>query len=372
MMNQKSKYAVFILTLLFFSCGKTSEFSGYGQARGFSLEKDRNGRVLSAQIEVDGELFTYEFYDRREAAPARPKENRCFRVAVPQKRVAVCTTTMLVLLDEISEVEAVVGMDGDYTTVPSFRRRIEEGKISFLADGMVLDREKLAALRPETVFFSPAAGDRAEIRKIIDCGAVPVPIRDWQEPDPLGRARWAELEAAFFGKAEEAAALFRETERRYREIAQKTAQRSSRPQVIFHLPVNGRWRMPSGNSFTAAAVRDGGGLCMMPEAPSETVLLDLETVFARFSAATVWLIHAGTYADRKSFEKAALSAFGDSRLAVFPPLKQARIAVNDRLVDERGFNGFYDYSPLFPDRLLEDLAAVTAGEEPVHFYRVLK
>lgn len=362
-----------LVILLFPACVRSPQLEGYGQARGFTLEKNSEGEVTAARILSDGQIFEYEFCRREEGRSGFVDGSfRRFRVAVPQIRTAVCTSTMLVLLDEIGAVEAVAGMDGDYTTVPSFRKRIEEGKISFLADGMVLDKEKLAALKPETVFFSPASGDRSEIQKIIDCGAVPVPIQDWREPDPLGRARWAELEAAFFGKSEEAALLFRETEQRYRKIAEEVSLRSSRPQVIFHLPVNGQWRMPSGNSFTAAAVRDGGGLCLMPEAPSETVLLDLETVFSRFSGATVWLIHAGTYADRKSFERAALSAFGDSRLASFPPLGQARIAVNDRLVDDRGFNGFYDYSPLFPDRLLEDLATVTAGGEPVHFYRVLK
>lgn len=369
----KNLFPLIAFFLLFISaCSRTPQIEGYGQARGFTLEKNSEGEVTAARILSDGQVFEYEFCRREEGTSGCIDGSRRFRVAVPQIRTAVCTSTMLVLLDEIGEVDAVAGMDGDYTTVPSFRRKIKEKKISFLADGMVLDKEKLAALKPETVFFSPAAGDQAEIQKILDCGAVPVPIWDWREPDPLGRARWAELEAAFFGKSEEAAALFRETEQRYRKIAEEVARRQLRPQVIFHLPVNGQWRMPSGNSFTASAVRDGGGICLMPEAPSETVLLDPETVFSRFSDASVWLIHSGSYTDRKAFERAALSAFGDSRLAFFPPLKQARIAVNDRLADERGFNGFYDYSPLFPDRLLEDLAAVTGGGEPVHFYRILK
>lgn len=371
-MKQRSKYAVFFLIPIFLSCGKTFEFAGYGQARGFSLEKNRDGRVVSAQIAVDGQLFTYEFCDHGEALSARLNDDLCFRVSVPQKRVAVCTSTMLVLLDEIGESDTVVGMDGDYTTVPVFRKKIERGEIAFLADGMVLDREKLAALRPEVVFYSPAAGDRVELRKILDCGAVPVPIGDWREPDILGRTRWAELEAAFFGKADEAAALFRETERRYRELAEETVPGGGRPRVLFHLPVNGLWRMPSADSFMASAVRDAGGDYPMPDSASETVLLDLETVFTRFSGASVWLIHTGTYGSRESFVKTALSAFGDSRLKDFSPLETARIAVNDRMLDERGFNGFYDYSPLHPDWLLEDLKAILNGGEPVRFYRILK
>ena len=249
-----------LVILLFPACVRSPQLEGYGQARGFTLEKNSEGEVTAARILYDGQIFEYEFCRREEGRSGFVDGSfRRFRVAVPQIRTAVCTSTMLVLLDEIGAVGAVAGMDGDYTTVPSFRKRIEEGKISFLADGMVLDKEKLAALKPETVFFSPASGDRSEIQKIIDCGAVPVPIQDWREPDPLGRARWAELEAAFFGKSEEAALLFRETEQRYRKIAEEVSLRSSRPQVIFHLPVNGQWRMPSGNSFTAAAVRDGGG-----------------------------------------------------------------------------------------------------------------
>ena len=372
MMKRKSTCILFFFSFLLFACGKSPEIAGYGQARGFSLEKDREGRVTGAQILADGQLFTYEFCERGEALSARLNDDLCFRVSVPQKRVAVCTSTMLVLLDEIGESDAVVGMDGDYTTVPAFREKIERGEIAFLADGMVLDREKLAALRPEVVFFSPAAGDRSELRKILDCGAIPVPIEDWREPEILGRTRWAELEAAFFGKADAAADLFRETERRYRELAGAVSAEGCRPRVLFHLPVNGLWRMPSAGSFTASAVRDAGGDYPMSDSASETVLLDLETVFARFSDAAVWLIHAGTYPDRKAFVGAALSAFGDPRLTSFLPLKTARIAVNDRMLDGRGFNGFYDYSPLHPDWLLEDLKAILNGGEPVRFYRILK
>ena len=145
-----------------------------------------------------------------------------------------------------------------------------------------------------------------------------------------------------------------------------------RPEVMFNLPANGQWRMPSGSSFSATAAREGGCFYLAPETAAETVLFDLEGVFARFSSASLWVLHSGSFQSRAEFENAALSAFGDSRLDGFSPLKTARVAVNDRLTDERGFNGFYDYSPLRPDWLLEDWAAMTGGGEPTHFYRILK
>lgn len=362
-----------VLFLLFFSfgCTKSKKIDGYGQALGFSLTKDADGKAIAAEILSDGVVFSYEFCESEENSRRIDGSHR-FRVAVPPQRVAVCTSTVLALLEAIGATESVVALDGDYTTVAVFREKIKQGAISFLSEGMALDREKLARVKPQIVFFSPAAGDQSELRKILECGAIPVPIHDWREDSPLGRSRWAELEAAFFGKSKEAAALFTETERRYLAVAEKNIDRRIQPQVLFHLPVNGQWRMPSGNSYMADAVCVAGGSCRLPDSSSKTVLLDLETVFVRFSEATVWLIHSGSFENRAAFEKAALSAFGDSRLTHFPPLKNARIAVNDRLVDERGYNGFYDYSPLFPDRLLEDLAAIIDGEEPTYFYRILK
>lgn len=367
----KNRWFSLLLTILLFAaCGKVSKIDGYGHAELFSLQKNERGEVVLAEILSGGEIWRYRFCPREEGCAVLG--DREFRVAVPLRRTAVCTTTVLALTEAVGVENAVVGVDGDYTTIKSFRERISRKEIPLLAEGMKLDREKLTALKPEAVFFSPAGGDWEEAEKIISAGAVPVPIEDWRETTPLGRAQWAELEAAFFGKSIEAAALFGEIESRYEDIKAKISLRSRRPEVMFNLPANGQWRMPSGSSFSATAAREGGCFYLAPETAAETVLFDLEGVFARFSSASLWVLHSGSFQSRAEFENAALSALGDSRLDGFPPLKTARVAVNDRLTDERGFNGFYDYSPLRPDWLLEDWAAMTGGGEPTHFYRILK
>lgn len=367
----KNRWFPLLLTVvLLAACGKTPGIDGYGHAGLFSLQKNGQGEVVSAEILSGGDIWRYRFCSREEGSAVLGE--REFRVAVPLSRAAVCTTTVLALTEAVGVENAVVGVDGDYTTIESFRRRIARKEIRLLSEGMGLDREKLAALKPEAVFFSPAAGDSEEAQKIISAAAVPVPIEDWREATPLGRAQWAELEAAFFGKSIEAAALFGEIESRYEAVKVKISVRSRRPEVMFNLPANGQWRMPSDGSFSATVAKEGGCFYPAPESAAGTVLFDLEGVFARFSSASLWVLHSGTFRTREEFENAALSASGDPRLDGFAPLKTARIAVNDRMTDGRGFNGFYDYSPLRPDWLLEDWAAMTGGGEPTHFYRILK
>ena len=250
----KNRWFSLLLTILLFAaCGKVSKIDGYGHAELFSLQKNERGEVVSAEILSGGEIWRYRFCPREEGCAVLG--DREFRVAVPLRRTAVCTTTVLALMEAVGAEEAVVGVDGDYTTIKSFRERISRKEIPLLAEGMKLDREKLTALKPEAVFFSPAGGDWEETKKIISAGAVPVPIEDWRETTPLGRAQWAELEAAFFGKSIEAAALFGKIESRYKDIKAKISLRSRRPEVMFNLPANGQWRMPSGSSFSATAAR---------------------------------------------------------------------------------------------------------------------
>ena len=192
-------FSLFLTILLFAACGKVSKIDGYGHAELFSLQKNERGEVVLAEILSGGEIWRYRFCPREEGSAVLG--DREFRVAVPLRRTAVCTTTVLALMEAVGAEEAVVGVDGDYTTIKSFRERISRKEIPLLAEGMKLDREKLTALKPEAVFFSPAGGDWEETEKIISAGAVPVPIEDWRETTPLGRAQWAELEAAFSEKA---------------------------------------------------------------------------------------------------------------------------------------------------------------------------
>ena len=193
----KNRWFPLLLTVvLLAACGKTPGIDGYGHAGLFSLQKNGQGEVVSAEILSGGDIWRYRFCSREEGSAVLGE--REFRVAVPLSRAAVCTTTVLALTEAVGVENAVVGVDGDYTTIESFRRRIARKEIRLLSEGMGLDREKLAALKPEAVFFSPAAGDSEEAQKIISAGAVPVPIEDWRETTPLGRAQWAELEAAFF------------------------------------------------------------------------------------------------------------------------------------------------------------------------------
>lgn len=361
---------VFLSLLL--SCGKPISIDGYGNAKGFTLHKNNEGRVESVEILSGGEIWHYEFFPREEGSQTHSVGKNRWRVAVPLQRVVVCTSTVLALLDSISVGEEVVGLDGNYTSLSFFKERVRSKKIQLVSEGLSLDRERLVQLKPEAVFFSPAQNDVNEIKKILEAKALPIPIEDWRESSALGRAQWAELEAAFFGKEVEAKQLFEEIQSRYLHLVQKAKENSKKPLLLFHLPVNGQWRMPAGNSFLGALVKDGGAIYPVGDLPTETVVYDLEGVYSRFSQATVWLLHMGRFKNRKDFQEAMVSSMGDSRLKEFLPLYKARVAINDRLLDERGFNGFYDYSALRPDWLLEDIVAILEGGEPLHFYRVLK
>ena len=160
-------FSLLLTVVLLAACGKVSKIDGYGHAELFSLQKNERGEVVLAEILSGGEIWRYRFCPREEGCAVLG--DREFRVAVPLRRTAVCTTTVLALIEAVGAEEAVVGVDGDYTTIKSFRERISRKEIPLLAEGMKLDREKLTALKPEAVFFSPAGGDWEEAEKIRLC-----------------------------------------------------------------------------------------------------------------------------------------------------------------------------------------------------------
>ena len=63
----KNRWFSLLLTILLFAaCGKVSKIDGYGHAELFSLQKNGQGEVVSAEILSGGDIWRYRFCSREE------------------------------------------------------------------------------------------------------------------------------------------------------------------------------------------------------------------------------------------------------------------------------------------------------------------
>ena len=113
-------------------------------------------------------------------------------------------------------------------------------------------------------------------------GFAVVPVVEYEEPTPLGRAEWMRALAWLVGdaQADSADLVFAAIADRYQDI-QRTAPLVEDPLVVLTGSVEqGAWTAPNGNSFVAQLIEDAGGQYIFSDAQmSGNVELSLESLY---------------------------------------------------------------------------------------------
>src|SRR5699024_7991498 len=97
------------------------------------------------------------------------------------------------------------------------------------------DREKLLALSPDAVFFSPG---RTENIAALESGLrspLILELSPW-DTHPLARTEWIKFIAEFFDCRAAADSIFAGIEKRYNEVLAEAETNGLRPSVISSLP----------------------------------------------------------------------------------------------------------------------------------------
>ncbi len=114
-------------------------------------------------------------------------------------------------------------------------------------------------------------------------GFAVVPVVEYEEPTPLGRAEWMRALAWLIGdaQADSADLAFAAIADRYQDI-QRTAPLIEDPLVVLTGSVEqGAWTAPNGNSFVAQLIEDAGGQYIFSDAEaSGNVELSLEALYS--------------------------------------------------------------------------------------------
>ena len=128
--------------------------------------------------------------------------------------------------------------------------------------------------------------------------------------------------------------------------------------------------MAGGRSFAARLIKDAGGSYLWSDNLStQTIPLDLESVYARAVSADIW-INPGAARDLDE-----LISF-DERFSALPVLQKGRVYNNNERMTEGGGNDYWESGAVRPDLVLSDLIAVfhpdLMTDHRFFYYRKLK
>ena len=127
------------------------------------------------------------------------------RFGRPLGRVALLSTTHASFISALGMADAVAGCAHTARLRdPLVAARAAKGRIAEIGTAEGLDREKVASLAPDAVIVYPYGTEAASIAQV----AVPsIPVAEYLERDPLGRAEWLRAFGLLLGRSAEAEAM---------------------------------------------------------------------------------------------------------------------------------------------------------------------
>lgn len=212
-----------------------------------------------------------------------------------------------------------------------------------------VDREKLVSLAPAVLtiypFGDPLQGVNLRHRVPV------VPIMEYLESQPLGRAEWMRVMGWMMGdsSAKQSDLKFFEIAGAYERLRHEVAQKEGKPRVFTGSVQQGTWHAPGSASFIATLLEDAG-LTYVVDSDSgrENVEVALEEMVVLSQTADAWgmVTHHPGQLTRSVFLEA------DERHAMLLPPTQKVFVANTANCD------YFGMWVARPDAMLENLVAL--------------
>lgn len=235
-------------------------------------------------------LLAHLFLVPRANAATFDAPHGCTVVPVPVERSVVFSSVHTSPLFEIGAGEALTGVaDGQYFSEnDTVRALLASGHLADVGASSSPSVEQILALEAEAVLLSPMQGSDHSV--LSRSGIAVIPMADYMENTPLGRAEWIRLIGALYGHEAEADRLYVGVATDYRRLCDAVKD-LPRPRVLTENLTSGVWYVPAGDSYMARMLADAGADYPWAAAPGEGSLsLDAAAVLDKAADADFWLM----------------------------------------------------------------------------------
>lgn len=333
--------------------GEVLSFDTLRYARGFTVQ--RYGTYTAVEIPDPWDstriLQRYLLVDRTRPLPTGLPKGTV--VKVPARNVVVYTSVHAAILDQLGEIEHVVGVcEPRYMDTPAIQEGIASGRIADLGEATSPDIEQMIDRGAELIIASPFQNSSyGPVEKI---GIPILEAADYMESLPLGRTEWIRLYGLLFGKEAVADSIFSATEQRYLGLKALAADVRQRPTILSEKRFGSTWFLPAGDSYMAHLYQDAGGAYLFSDLPgSGSMPWAFESVFDRAIHADIWFIKYNSASDLTYAELQA----------EYTPYAHFDAFRNRRIYGcNTGTVPYYEEFPIHPDYLLHDLIAILHPE----------
>lgn len=280
--------------------------------------------------------------------PDAPVPSDGVRVQVPVTRVATGSCTHIGYLAALEAENAICGVTDKHLVFTPLSDDVPN-----LGDCMVPDAERFLSVRPQLVFMSTYSTNDAATTRLQKAGLTVVPVMEWIENDPLGRAEWVRFFGAFLGLDNRADSLFEQTTAHYNELKEKVAESglNQSRSILSGGSFRGTWYVPSGATYMGRLFADAGArYAYADDQTNGSIPLGIEQVLSQFKDADVWVGAPAT--SLSELEEM------DSKHTWFKAYENDAVYTFKARTTPTGGNDFWEGGVCEPDLILADLIAV--------------
>ncbi len=332
--------ATAVLLCLLFSC------------RGSTTERGTDGDTIAMKYARNITLIEHEDY--LEAVLRNPwdtaKTLNRYEIREPMKHVAVFTSVLCALLEEIDAEQSIVAVcEPEYIHLQYVHDGLRDGTIKNLGNSLDPNIEMLMDLQVDAIMASPFENsggyglmERMDI-PIVECA-------DYMEVSPLARAEWVRFYGRLFGRGEKADSIFEAVEQDYLKLKEKSSNVSGEPSLVVDKPYQGIWYVNGGGSTMGVMYRDAGAKYVFADRPERgNIPMSLEAVLEAGQEADYWLLKYSSPSPLTMNELASDNAV----YRHFTAFKEGHVYGCNTMTSR-----FFEQTPYHPERLLADIVSI--------------
>jgi len=340
-------------------------------SRGFTVKQQDGVTLICVKRPWPGATSGFNYLLKPRGCKTPPGYDDFQVVDVPVHRIVALSPTYLAFIDRLKLTKELVGFSElSHIFTESVKKAAAQGEIVNVGRGNALQIETVLSLEPELIFTYATGGFRDLHPKLLEAGLKVAVCGEYVESHPLGRAEWIKFIGLFFEREAQAEQIFNAIEKRYLKLAALTRNVTYRPTVITNVPRNGYWGVSGGNSFVSRFLEDAGAEYIWRDLKKNgAVPMAVELVYDRGLNADFWL-NTWVWTTLEQARQA------DPRYRTFKALQQGHLFNQNRRVNAKGGNDFWETGIIEPEVILADLIHIFHPELlPEHkfvYYQKLK
>ena len=283
------------------------------------------------------------------------------------KRIVCMSSSYIAMLDALGQVNRIVAVSGiDYVSNPY----ILAHKNSIKDMGPEMNYELLLGLKPDIVLLYGIGDAQTAITDKLKELSIPyIYMGEYLEESPLGKAEWMVVLSELTDSREKGIEIFSEIPKRYLSLKALTESVGQCPTVMFNMPWNDSWVMPSTKSYMAQLVADAGAEYIYKENSSNSSTpIGLETAYGLIQKADYWInVGSATSLDEL---KTVNPKFADAKA-----VRERTVYNNNLRLTPTGGNDYWESAVVHPDMVLRDLIHIFHPElvpDSLYYYRHLE